>query len=141
MEPSIRASYLPAPLTEDPEGPAPPGHQHVQLDLLQIRGCRPVCPAGGLSMCSVFHHSVFMKKSCRITSITVSFLSVWWLHMVLISHENSDSQLLRKPQEVWCHGLCVLEGLRWLELMWLCPLYCFPFISSCSFLYFPYSPV
>ena len=108
MEPSIRASYLPAPLTEDPVGPAPPGHQHVQLDLLQIRGCGPVCPAGGLSMCSVFHHSVFMKKSCRITSITISFLSVWWLHMVLISHENSDYSSfssLRRYSVTWFGSL------------------------------------
>ena len=37
MEPSICASYLPTPLTEDPEGPGS-GHQHMQLDLLQIRG-------------------------------------------------------------------------------------------------------
>ena len=59
-------------------------------------------------MCSVFHHSVFMKKSCRITSITISFLSVWWLHMVLISHENSDYSSfssLRRYSVTWFGSL------------------------------------
>lgn len=71
MEPSICASYLPTPLTEDPEGPGS-GHQHMQLDLLQIRGCKPVCSAGELLMCSVFHHSVFMKK--YVVSLALLFL-------------------------------------------------------------------
>ena len=34
--PTLCASYLPAPLTEDPEGPGS-GHQHMQPDVLQIR--------------------------------------------------------------------------------------------------------
>lgn len=98
--------YLPAPLTEDPEGPGS-GHQHMQLDLLQIRGCKPVCAAGGLYVFS-FHHSVFMKKWCRITSITISSLSVWWLYIVLISHENSDYSSfssLRRYSVTWFGSL------------------------------------
>ena len=110
MEPSICASYLPTPLTEDPEGPGSE-HQHMQLDLLQIRGCKPVCTAGGLLMCSVsttVSISVFMKKLCRITSITISSLSVWWLHIVLISHENSDYSSfssLRRYSVTWFGSL------------------------------------
>ena len=102
---------LPAPLTEDPEGPAPLGHQHMQLDLLQIRGCKPACTAGGLLMCSVsitVSISVFMKKWCRITSITISSLSVWWLHIVLISRDNSDYSSfssLRRYSVTWFGSL------------------------------------
>ena len=62
MEPSIHASYLPAPLIEDPEDPGP---------TMNISTCSLICYRSGAashfvlkvdSMCSVFHHIVFMKK-------------------------------------------------------------------------------
>ena len=62
MEPSIHASYLPAPVTEDPEDPGP---------TLNISTCSLICCRSGAanhfvsevdSMCSVFYHIVFMKK-------------------------------------------------------------------------------
>lgn len=62
-------------------------------------------------MCSVsttVSISVFMKKLCRITSITISSLSVWWLHIVLISRDNSDYSSfssLRRYSVTWFGSL------------------------------------
>ena len=86
-------------------------------------------------MCLVFRHSVFRKRWCRISII--SFLSVGGCS-VLISHENPDSQLLLKPQEIWCHwAVCPQDGgpVNGAEQL-LCALCYFPFSSLCNFLYF-----
>ena len=51
---------FPISLTEDPEGPGPTLDISTgKLDLLQIRGCNPVCPRGGWYLCLVSLHSIF----------------------------------------------------------------------------------
>lgn len=127
---------VPLPLTEDPEHPGPTLDISTRkLDLLQIRGCKPVCTTGGPGMCFVFRHSVFRKRWCRISII--SSLSVGGCS-VLISHENPDSQLLLKPQEIWCHwAVCPQDGgpVNGAEQLLHAICY-FPFSSLCNFLYF-----
>ena len=125
---------VPLPLTEDPEGPGPTLDISThKLDSLQIRGYKPVCTAGGPGVCLVFRYSV--KKRCKIGII--SSLSVGGCS-VLISYENPDSQLLLKPQEIWCHwAVCPQDGgpVNGAEQL-LCALCYFPFSSLCDFLYF-----
>ena len=56
---TLNPCQLPEPLTEDPEGPGPTlDISRGKLDLLQIRGCNPVCTQGGWYLCLVSLHTV-----------------------------------------------------------------------------------
>ena len=95
---------VPLPLTEDPEHPGPTLDISTRkLDLLQIRGCKPVCTTGGPGMCLVSLQKAMVENQHYFFPQVFGSCTVLQFHMKI--QISSSFSSLRRSSFTGLHSL------------------------------------